>query len=52
MGLWILRSLLFLICGVSGYYFATGVSPSPLWALCGILGGFLLAGLALLMEGE
>jgi len=52
MGSWILRFLLFFICGISGYYLGTGISPSPLIGLWGILGGLLLAGLALLMEGR
>jgi uncharacterized protein YacL len=52
MGSWILRSLLLLICGVSGYYLATAFSLSPLAGGWGILGGLLLAGLALLMEGR
>jgi len=50
MGSWILRALLLLICGVSGYYLATAFSPSPFVGWGGILGGLLLAGLALLME--
>jgi uncharacterized protein YacL len=50
MGSWILRSLLLLICGVSGYYLATAFSPSPFVGWWGILGGLLLAGFALLME--
>lgn len=50
MGSWILRSLLLLICGFSGYYLATAFSPSPYVGGSGILGGLLLAGLALLME--
>jgi uncharacterized protein YacL len=50
MGSWILRSLLLLICGVSGYHLATAFSPSPFAGWWGILGGLLLAGLALLME--
>src|SRR5512139_3514501 len=52
MGSWILRFLLLLICGVSGYYLATAFSPSPSAGGWGILGGLLLAGLALLMEGR
>ncbi|HJX60576.1 MAG TPA: PIN domain-containing protein [Thermodesulfobacteriota bacterium] len=50
MGSWILRSLLLLICGISGYYLATAFSPSPFVGWGGILGGLLLAGFALLME--
>ena len=50
MGSWVLRSLLLLICGVSGYYLATAFSPSPFVGWWGILGGLLLAGFALLME--
>jgi len=52
LGSWILRILLLLVCGISGYYFAATFSPSPLIGLGGVLGGFLLAGLALLMEGR
>lgn len=52
MGSWILRFLLFFICGISGYYFGAGISPSPLIGLWGILTGLLLAGLTLLMEGR
>jgi uncharacterized protein YacL len=52
MGSWILRSLLLLICGASGYYLATAFSPSAVVGWWGILGGLLLAGLALLMEGR
>jgi uncharacterized protein YacL len=50
MGSWILRSLLLLICGVSGYHLATAFSLSPFAGWWGILGGLLLAGLALLLE--
>jgi uncharacterized protein YacL len=52
VGSWIVRSLLFLICAVSGYYFATGISSSPWMGLWGICGGLVVAGLALLMEGR
>jgi uncharacterized protein YacL len=52
MGSWVLRSLLLLLCGFSGYYLATAFSPSPFAGGWGILGGLLLAGLALLMEGR
>ena len=50
MGLWVLRLFLFLICGISGYYFASGVSPIPVVGLWGLLGGFVLAALAFLVE--
>jgi uncharacterized protein YacL len=52
VGSWIVRSLLFLVCGVSGYYFAIGISSSPRVGLWGVFGGLLLAALALLMEGR
>ena len=29
MGSWILRILLFLVCGISGYALTQGISPSP-----------------------
>jgi uncharacterized protein YacL len=50
LGLWILRILLFLICGISGYYLTQGISPSPPIPLLGLLGGLLLAALTLLIE--
>jgi uncharacterized protein YacL len=50
LGLWILRILLFLICGISGYYLTRGISPFPPIPLLGLLGGFLLAALTLLIE--
>jgi uncharacterized protein YacL len=50
MGSWILRALLLLICGASGYYLATAFSPSPFVGWGGTLGGLLVAGFALLME--
>jgi len=52
LGSWILRFLLFLICGVCGYYLTTDVSLSPRVGLWGFLGGLFLAALALLMEKE
>ena len=52
VGSWILRLLLFLICGISGYYLTTGISLVPQMGLWGFLGGLLLAALALLMEKE
>jgi len=52
MGSWVLRALLFLICGTSGYYLATSFLPSPLAGGWGILGGLLLAGLVYWMEAR
>ena len=52
LGSWILRLLLFLICGVCGYYLTTDVSLSPRMGLWGFLGGLFLAALTLLMEKE
>jgi len=52
VGSWILRLLLFLICGISGYYLTIGISLVPQMGLWGFLGGLLLAALALLMEKE
>ena len=50
LGLWILRILLFLICGISGYTLTQGISPSPSIPLLGLIGGLLLAALTLLIE--
>ena len=50
LGLWILRILLFLICGISGYILTQGISPSPSIPLLGLIGGLLLAALTLLIE--
>jgi uncharacterized protein YacL len=50
LGLWILRILLFLICGISGYYLTQGISPSPPIPFLGLIGGLLLAALTLLIE--
>jgi uncharacterized protein YacL len=50
LGSWILRFLLFLICGISGYYLATGLYPTLEVGLLGLLAGLLLAALTLLME--
>ena len=52
LGSWILRLLLFLICGISGYYLTTEISLSPRMGLWGFLGGLFLAALTLLMEKE
>jgi len=50
LGSWVLRILLFLVCGISGYALSQGVSPSPLIRLLGFVGGLLLAALTLLIE--
>jgi len=50
LGSWILRILLFLICGISGYYLIQAISPSPPIPLLGFIGGLLLAALTLLGE--
>ena len=50
MGSWILRLFLYFICGISGYFLAYGLSPSPLSGMGGLLGGFIVATLALLLE--
>jgi uncharacterized protein YacL len=50
MGSWILRILLFLICGISGYALTQGISHSPPIPFFGIIAGFLLAALTLLLE--
>ncbi|MGD0917272.1 MAG: PIN domain-containing protein [Thermodesulfobacteriota bacterium] len=50
MGSWILRFLLLLICGISGYYLMMGISSSPQMGLWGFLGGLFLAILTLLIE--
>ena len=50
LGSWVLRILLFLVCGISGYALFQGVSPSPLIRLLGFVGGLLLAALTLLIE--
>ena len=50
LGSWILRILLFLICGISGYTLTQGISPFPPIPLLGLIGGLLLAALTLLLE--
>jgi len=50
MGSWILRIILFLICGISGYALTQGISHSPPIPFLGIIAGFLLAALTLLLE--
>ena len=50
LGSWILRILLFLICGTSGYYLTKGFSPSSPNPFLGFLAGLFLAALTLLVE--
>jgi len=50
LGSWILRILLFLICGISGYTITQGISSSPPTHLLGFVGGLLVAALTVLME--
>jgi uncharacterized protein YacL len=50
LGSWILRILLFLICGISGYTLTREISPSPPNPLLGLIAGLLLAALTLLIE--
>jgi len=50
LGLWILRVFLFVICGVSGYSLSQEASLSPSAPLFGLIGGLLVAALALLVE--
>ncbi len=50
MGSWILRILLFLICGISGVALTQEISHSPPISLLGLIAGFLLAALTLLIE--
>ena len=50
MGAVVIRLFLFLVCGISGYYVAMGVSPTRPIGLAGIVAGFLLAALTLLLE--
>jgi uncharacterized protein YacL len=50
MGAFIIRLFLFIVCGISGYYVAMGVSPTRPMGLAGLVAGFLLAALTLLLE--
>ena len=50
MGLWILRMLLYIICGMSGFFLAVGLSSSTQTGVWGLFGGLLLATLTLFME--
>ncbi len=50
LGTWILRILLFLICGISGYFLTQGISSSPWIPILGSVAGLLVAGFTLLVE--
>jgi uncharacterized protein YacL len=50
LGSWILRILLFLICGISGYTLTQGISTFPPIPLLGLIGGLFVAALTLLIE--
>jgi uncharacterized protein YacL len=46
----ILSILLFVLCGISGYYLAVGIHPDSRAGVAGLLAGILVAGLTLLVE--
>jgi len=50
LGSWVLRILLFVICGIGGYTLAREISSSPPTPLLGLTGGLFLAALTLLIE--
>ena len=50
VGLLVLRVLLFLVCGISGYFLAVGLHPSIQMGLLGIFAGLLLAAVTLFIE--
>ena len=52
MGVWILRFVLVVICGVSGYTSASNLSSSPLAGLGGLLGGCLVAAVTFFVENR
>lgn len=52
MGSWILRLLLFLVCGSSGLALASGLFPATGGAWWGLMAGFFLAALVVLAEKE
>jgi len=49
---WLLRVLLYVICAVSGYFLARGLSSSPEFAVGGLLAGILLATLVVWVENQ
>jgi uncharacterized protein YacL len=50
MGSWVIRALLFLICGISGYFFGAAISRPA--AVAAMAGGLILAALTILLEQE
>jgi uncharacterized protein YacL len=52
MGSWILRFLLFFVCGISGYYLGQAIFSTSQGGLWGFVAGILLAGLTFLLEAE
>lgn len=52
LGIWILRILLLITCGVSGYFFSKEFFSSSRIALLGFIGGLFLACLIFLIERE
>ncbi|MGQ9776041.1 MAG: PIN/TRAM domain-containing protein [Thermodesulfobacteriota bacterium] len=50
MEAWVVRILLFLICGWGGYELMKAISSSSKIYSLGVIGGFLLAGLIILLE--
>jgi uncharacterized protein YacL len=50
LGSWVLRILLFVICGIGGYTLAQEISSFPPTPFLGLIGGLLLAALTLLIE--
>jgi uncharacterized protein YacL len=50
MGSWVLRLLLLLICGASGYFLAAGPSRSPQLGVYGLFGGLVVAILTFILE--
>ncbi len=50
VGSWILRILLFVICGISGYFLTQEFSSSPWIPILGSIAGLIIAALTLLAE--